>query len=206
MQRVYGSRRRLPIYNTEYGYITHPPNRGPFVSPATAAYYLNWAEYLSWKQARIASTMQYLLYDPRPAQTQPGDGGFASGLEFADGKREAEPRRLPAAALSAGQRQRAARPGARGVGLRTPRPLRDPRHRLAAERADPVRAAGAAGASRRCRRVLVGEPSDCYFDVRIGFPASGTVRLAYTYPAGMRQRARRDDRVQPQRHGRLKSR
>ena len=64
LQRIYGSGKRFPIYNTEYGYITHPPNHDKFVSPATAAYYINWAEYLSWKQPRIASTMQYLLYDP----------------------------------------------------------------------------------------------------------------------------------------------
>src|SRR5262249_42448354 len=74
--RVYGSRPHLPIYNTEYGYITHPPNLDDFVSPATAAYYMNWAEYLSWKQPRVASTMQYLLYDPVLNGEIPGDGGF----------------------------------------------------------------------------------------------------------------------------------
>ncbi|MBV8217181.1 MAG: hypothetical protein JO325_01855, partial [Solirubrobacterales bacterium] len=64
IQRIYGSAKHFAIFNTEYGYITHPPNRPNYVSPATAAYYINWAEYLSWKQPRIASTMQYLLYDP----------------------------------------------------------------------------------------------------------------------------------------------
>ncbi len=85
-ERVYGSRRRLPIFNTEYGYITHPPNRGKFVSPATAARYLNWAEYLSWRQRRVASTMQYVLIDPPVGPGSIGDGGFASGLEFSDGR------------------------------------------------------------------------------------------------------------------------
>ena len=32
-----------------------------FVSPATAAEYINWAEYLSWRSPRIATTMQFLL-------------------------------------------------------------------------------------------------------------------------------------------------
>jgi len=30
--------------------------------------------------------------------------------------------------------------------------------------------------------VLVSDPADCYFDLRIKFPSSGTVRIAYTYP------------------------
>ena len=29
LQRAYGSRRRFPIWNTEFGYITHPPKHSP---------------------------------------------------------------------------------------------------------------------------------------------------------------------------------
>lgn len=29
--------------------------------------------------------------------------------------------------------------------------------------------------------VTVGDPDNCYFDVRVRFPGSGIVRLAYTY-------------------------
>ena len=86
---VYGSSTRFPIYNTEFGYITSPPKHSPdptssvrviYLSPATAADYMNWAEYLSWRNPRIRSFQQYLLYDPyRP--TRGNDfGGFASGL------------------------------------------------------------------------------------------------------------------------------
>ncbi len=45
--------------------------------------------------------------------------------------------------------------------------------------------------------VLVGDPDNCYFDVRIGFPSSGTVRLAYTYPPVGASPLGRDDGVQP---------
>ena len=31
---------------------------------------------------------------------------------------------------------------------------------------------------------VVGAPANCYFDLRLSFPSSGTVRLAYTYPPG----------------------
>jgi hypothetical protein len=181
-QRVYGSRRRIPLYNTEYGYITHPPNRGPFVSPATAAYYLNWAEYLSWKQGRIASTMQYPLYDPVRSQTNPGDGGFTSGLLFADGgaKPSLAAYRLPLyLPVGSARRGRAlevwgcARPARYGI-LDTGSP----------QRAQIQFAPRGGGGFMTMQTVLVGEANDCYFDVRIKFPSSGTVRLAYTYPDG----------------------
>ena len=60
IQRVYGSRKRFPIWNTEYGYLTsppkHPDHKTPWVAPNTAAYYLNWAEYISWRNPRISSS------------------------------------------------------------------------------------------------------------------------------------------------------
>ena len=82
-QRAYHSGKRFPLWNTEYGYITNPPNKSEhFASLATQALYDNWAEYLSWKNPRIASAMQYLLYDPNPSVGTPECGGFASGLVF----------------------------------------------------------------------------------------------------------------------------
>ena len=83
VQRAYQSFTQLLVWDTEYGYITNPPNRSEhYVSPATQAYYDNWAEYLSWKNPRIMSTMQYLLYDPNPSVGTPECGGFASGLVY----------------------------------------------------------------------------------------------------------------------------
>jgi hypothetical protein len=88
VNRVYGSHKRFPIYNTEYGEITNPPRKGKgYPSPTRAAVFMNQAEYISWKSGRIGSYMQYLLRDPAPntgAYT-----GFASGLEFSDGTHKA---------------------------------------------------------------------------------------------------------------------
>jgi hypothetical protein len=82
IQRQYGSGTRFQIWNTEFGYITCPPNCDwHTVSPGTAASYINWAEYLSWRDPLIASTMQYLLDDP----TLPKNGLFASGLVYHSG-------------------------------------------------------------------------------------------------------------------------
>ena len=74
---VYGSHTRLPIWNTEYGWWTNPPDPSKgALPPSTAAYYMNWAEYLSYSQPRLRSYDQYLLVDPP-------SGDFASGLELA---------------------------------------------------------------------------------------------------------------------------
>lgn len=86
VMRAYGSGKHFPIWNTEYGYITCPPNCSWHeVSPTTAAAYVNWAEYLSWRNPRSASTMQYLLFDPNPYVGVSERGGFANGLVFYDG-------------------------------------------------------------------------------------------------------------------------
>jgi hypothetical protein len=84
--RSYGSGKYMPIWNTEYGYITCPPNcKSSDVSPTTAAAYINWAEYLSWRDPSSANTMQFLLYDPNPNVGVSEHGGFADGLVFYHG-------------------------------------------------------------------------------------------------------------------------
>ena len=84
LQRVYGSNKRFPIYSTEYGYQTSPPKRSPdptshdlFVSPSTAAAYINWAEYISYRNPRLASYDQYLLNDPARPTPDNDYGSFA---------------------------------------------------------------------------------------------------------------------------------
>jgi hypothetical protein len=181
VQRVYGSPRRLPIYNTEYGYITRPPNRGKFVSPATAAYYLNWAEYLSWRQPRVASTMQYLLADPSFRGAFAGDGGFASGLEFANGRAKPGygayllPLYLPVTT------------GRRGRALEVWGCVRPSRYALYdSGKPQTAQIQFARSPSTRfttLKTITVTDPDNCYFDVRLKFPGSGLVRLAYTYPS-----------------------
>ncbi|HUA06985.1 MAG TPA: hypothetical protein VMB27_23975 [Solirubrobacteraceae bacterium] len=197
IQRIYGSGKRFPIYNTEYGYITHPPNHDSSVSPATAAYYINWAEYLSWKQPRVASTMQYLLNDPPlTAALMRGDGGFTSGLFFANGKPKPTyaayrlPLFLP---VTAAPRSRSlevwgcVRParyailGAAGL----PGTSNGSSQTGANGQPQIARiqfARGTSGSFTTLRTVTISNPNNCYFDVRIRFPASGAVRIAYTYP------------------------
>jgi hypothetical protein len=187
IQRIYGSGKRFSIYNNEYGYITNPPNRsltplnpnGQFVSPSTAASYINWAEYLSWKQPRIASTMQYLMVDPNPRKA-PEYGGFASGLIFYGGVHKPAydayrvPLFLPFTTVT------------RGHSLEVWGCVR-PAHfaRLdtagAAQQVQIQFKHGSSGRFTTLRTVTVTNVRG-YIDLRVTFPASGSVRLAWSYP------------------------
>jgi hypothetical protein len=166
--RAWGSGRRYQIYNDEFGWITNPPNGNPkqrYVSPATAAYYINWAEYLSWRNPNVASYDQYLLADP------PGHYPFSSGLETSGGKPKATynafrmPLYLPKTSLSRSQAATVwgeARPAKYGTGPQT----------VAIQFQ-----ANRKGAWKTLQTVK----SSTYFSVKQKFAGSGNVRLAYTY-------------------------
>jgi hypothetical protein len=167
--RAWGGARSYLIYNDEYGYITNPPNNNPkdrYVSPATAAYYINWAEYLSWRNPVVASYDQYLLED------QPGHYPFASGLETSTGKKKPGynayrmPLYMPKTSFSSSQAVTVwgeARPAKYGTGPQ----------RVAIQFQ-----ANGKGAFKTLETIK----SSTYFSVKQKFPGSGDVRLAYTYP------------------------
>jgi hypothetical protein len=71
--------RRAPVYLTEFGFQTRPPD--PFgVSLRVQAQFLNYSDYVALRNPRIASVAQYELRDdPRVAV-------FNTGLCFADGR------------------------------------------------------------------------------------------------------------------------
>jgi hypothetical protein len=178
LQRVYGSRTRFPIYNTEYGYITDPPNHeGHYVSPATAAYYLNWGEYLSWRNPRVTTTMQFLLTDPNPTGNVPEYGGFATGLILYSGRKlpvydaYRMPIFLPRTTVARGQRIEVwgcvrpahTAPGPQSVAIQF---LHDPSGRWQTITTVPIRSPRG------------------YFDVRLKLPSSGSLRLAWPDPGG----------------------
>ncbi len=187
LQHVYGSNTRYPIWNTEFGYITDPPKHSPdptsktlerYVSQATAAYYLNWAEYISWRDPRIASFFQFLLQDTQPANRANDWGGYASGLLNYNGSPKATyaawqlPLYLPDTTERRGQRLEVwgcIRP-ARYVILDTGVP----------QVVSIQLQLGSRGAFKTIQTVTIaGTGSNCYFDVHVPFPGSGTVRLMY---------------------------
>jgi hypothetical protein len=196
-QRAYGSRKSFPVWNTEFGYITNPPNKTErYVSPTTQAYFDNWAEYLSWKNGRISSAMQFLLYDPNPSVGTPECGGFASGLVYFTGaptttgcsiyppgvaKPGLDAYRLPIFMPSSSARK--------GRTLAVWGCVR-PAHYALLDTRKPQTAQiqfqrGSKGAWTTISSVTIRNASaSCYFNVNIKFPASGSVRLSYLYPAG----------------------
>jgi hypothetical protein len=180
MLRAYGSGARLGVWDTEFGYLTNPPNHsGAFPSPANQAYYLNWAEYLSWRNARVQSFMQYLLEDPNPVVGTPEYGGFASGLEFYGGQPKPSYAAWILPLFLPGTTQRL------GHGLQVWGCVR-PAYYAFLDTHRPQQATiqfQRAGTSAwTAVRTLTFTNSNCYFDVTLAFPASGTVRLSYSYP------------------------
>jgi hypothetical protein len=179
LQRAYGSRRRMPIYNTEYGYQTHPPQ--PFscaknslpVSIPTAAYYINWAEYISYEDPQIKSYAQYLLTDPPT-------GNFDSGLQFADGRPKQPlfgaymlPLYMPTTNVRRPSRLQvwgAVRPweNAKLLGSRPPAALLELHY-------------GRRGPWRTIARITHVNQSG-YFDLRIRFAHGGSLRLLWDNP------------------------
>ncbi|HEY3728783.1 MAG TPA: hypothetical protein VGL51_16520 [Solirubrobacteraceae bacterium] len=175
--RIYGSRKRFPIYNDEYGYITRPPafrspTGGLYVKPDTAATYINQAEYISYKNPRLKSYMQYLLVDP--SHNAGVYAGFASGLIFPDGVTKKAtyfaynlPVWMPKTSFSHRSKVEVwgdARPAnfAKGGSVQ-----------IQFQK-------GSTGLFQTLKTVTI-KNSRGYFDTRMKFPSSGTVQISYTY-------------------------
>jgi hypothetical protein len=165
------------VWSTEYGFVTSPPQKGGqhYPSPAQAATYLNQAEYLSWRNPRVASYAQYLLTDPPVVK---GAGLFSSGLIFADGKDKPAynayrlPLWLPSMTVKKGAETQiwgGARPG-----------TFDGKLGSSARR---VTIQELTGGSEKTLSTVTGAASNGYFDTHVKLLAGGTVRLAYTYPS-----------------------
>ncbi len=82
---------RLPIYNTEFGLQSNPPDRTVSTSLARQAALINEKEEYAYRYSRLKSHSQYLLVDDpaRPGPLSVKWSGFQTGLRFADGRRKA---------------------------------------------------------------------------------------------------------------------
>jgi hypothetical protein len=188
--RSYGSRRHYQIWDTEFGYITSPPKpavdrttRPPtyYVSQQTAAYYDNWAEYISYRNPRIASFDQYLLKDSVKPTRASDWGAFASGLIGYGGAAKGDyaawrmPLYLPSTRT---------RPGHALLVWGEVRPADYAFADLGSGGAGYVEiqfAAGRHGRFATVASVRIANPHG-YFTTHVRFIRSGRVRLAWTYP------------------------
>jgi hypothetical protein len=94
-QRRYGSRRRMPIWLTEYGYQTDPPDPTIVGQPwSRQAAYINEADHIAYRNRRVRSVAQFLLIDDQPNREVPPSNirywgsTFQSGLITIDGRRK----------------------------------------------------------------------------------------------------------------------
>ncbi|MBV9603631.1 MAG: hypothetical protein JO027_00915 [Solirubrobacterales bacterium] len=174
---IYGSRTRLPVWSTEYGFRTKPPDPNLGVSQSAAALYMNWAEYLSYRQTRLYSYSQYQLLDSPPPAS------FDTGLENPNGSHKPGydayrvPLFLPTTSTRAG-RKIEIWGGVRPAGyawLDTGM----------AQSAEIEFQHGSSGPWQTIDTVSITNPRG-YIDVHLALPASGNMRLAWSYPAGDR--------------------
>ena len=179
VQHTYGSPKRFEVYSTEYGYQTSPPDtQSGNVTPTLAAKWLNWGEYLTWREPRLVSYDQYLLQDPPPIPHKQYRA-FATGLITYAGTRKPGwyafrmPIWLPATSTS----------------KRHPLDVWGcvrPAKTVSRSRRAPAQIqwrAGSSGPWRTIARVSTQSPSG-YFDVRETFPGSGSVRVRWSPPHG----------------------
>jgi hypothetical protein len=87
---AYGQPTGLPIYNTEWGYKTDPPNPEVLTNLTEQEDWLDQGYYMSYFMPRLKSMAQELLYDQPPFPGKaPGALGywanFDTGIEFEDG-------------------------------------------------------------------------------------------------------------------------
>ena len=70
----------LPVYDTEFGYQSNPPDRSVSTTPSRQAKLINEKEEIHYRYGRIKSFSQYLLYDDKPLFA------FQTALRFRSGK------------------------------------------------------------------------------------------------------------------------
>ena len=165
LNRIYGSRSHFNVWSTEYAYRTRPPDPVG-VSLSNQALYLNWGEYISYKQRRISSFNQYLLVDPPT-------GSFASGLEFNNRtpKPSFEAFRMPLYMPTTSTRK--------GRKIEVWGGAR-PAHFAAGRQSVAIQfRSGSKGAFKTLKTVAINNKRG-YIDTRMSFPSSGQVRLAWS--------------------------
>jgi hypothetical protein len=180
--QAYGVSRRIPLYLTEYGYQTNPPDPYELVSPAAQAVYLNQADYMAWGNPRVRSVSQFLLYDSQPdARFKPSQFGywdtFQTGLLYADGRPKPAyaayrmPIWIPQRRLTGNRRvlvwgQLRAAP------------------RATVQRATIMWRAAARGAPKRILATVTVRNPEGYFTSRVRVPGPGTVWIAWRSQGG----------------------
>jgi hypothetical protein len=208
LQSVYGYSHKMQLWNTEFGYWSVPPTKinpavqkGEAINQTTAAYYMNWAEYLSYLNPRLNSYDQYQLIDP-------ASGEWGDGLETDRGVKKPEwdaflvPFYMPSTTAShattltvwgairpawtlstTGLHQQAqiqflpASNGGRALSANTG-------NSVSANTGNSGKPKPTTGDGYRTVQTITIKNPRGYFDVKQAFTQSGTVRIAWVRPGG----------------------
>jgi len=76
----------LPLFDTEYGYDTNPPDTATPFTPTQQAQFVGWSTYLAWRDPSTAMLGQFLLRDPPPGTVPQGTSPYDTGLFYSDGQ------------------------------------------------------------------------------------------------------------------------
>jgi len=178
---TYRVSRQIPLYLTEYGYETYPPNPWRGVSPRLQSLYLNEAQYMAWRDPRVRTMSQFLLYDALPDFAAPRGSQkywstFQTGLRFAGGR--AKPSlnsyRLP---LFVPNPILASNRGVLVWGMLRAAPQGT--HQQAQ-----IQWRTAAGASFQALKTVTTDNPDQVFVTSVTLPGPGVIRVAWTSPSG----------------------
>jgi hypothetical protein len=178
--QTYGVGRHIPLYLTEYGYETNPPNPYRGVSLQKQAMYIDEAQYMAWQDPRVRAMTQFLLVDSLPDPKFPvGSIGywstFQTGLVFANGARKPSfnayrlPIWIPAPTIAGGKAVLVwgmLRPAASGTSQHAEIEWR-----------------GSTGGYRTVAKVTVNDPNNV-FSEQVKLPGSGLVRIGWRAPSG----------------------
>ena len=183
---TYSINRRLPIYLTEYGYETNPPDPYRGVRPDRQAAYLDQAQYMAWRDPRVRAFAQFLLYDsvPDPAQRRGSVGywsTFQTGLLYLRGAPKPS---LAAYRLPIFIPDPVAKRGASMLVWGMLRAAPNGTHQRATIEYRPPR-----GAYRELQTLSTGGPSG-FLTAQVKPPGSGLIRLAWKSPSGAVLRSR----------------
>jgi hypothetical protein len=171
-----GGGKEMPLYLTEFGYQTNPPD--PLgVSLQRQAAYLNQSEFIAWRNPWVRTLTQFLLVDDKPLSQYPRGsvasyGTFQSGLMLLNGRHKPSFRAYQMPVYVPVPRFRRGR-SVRVWGLLRLAP-NGPAHRVQVQ----FRRLRSKRGFRRLR-TLTTKPGRGYLDARVRPPGSGHLRLAW---------------------------
>jgi hypothetical protein len=169
----------IPVYLSEWGYVTNPPNPEYHTTPAEQADWLNQGEYMMWREPFVRALAQFLLVDvPSPPTPNPTAAQwlhvFATGLEFHNG--------VPKPALAAYRIPIWLPDPRRGARVPVWGQLRPADHSTTQRGVIDFQPSGA-GTWRRLTEVRTTSPEG-FLTTQVSVPSAGLLRLGWRSPAG----------------------